>query len=197
VKLLLATTSPGKVREQKEALRDLDLEIVSLEELPPIEPPHESGGTFLENARLKALYYHRALGLPAVAEDAGLEVDAFGGLPGVHSARWLGSETPYEAKNARLLALLLDVPEAQRTGRYVSAVALADEGQIVFEHQAACEGRIAFEPRGERGFGYDPIFYCPPLSKTMAELAPDKKNRVSHRGKSMAALRRFLARANV
>jgi XTP/dITP diphosphohydrolase len=76
-------------------------------------------------------------------------------------------------------------------------VALADEGQIVFEHQAACEGRIAFEPRGERGFGFDPIFYYPPLSKTMAELAPDEKNRVSHRGKSMAALGRFLARANV
>lgn len=197
MKLLLATTSRGKLQEQQAALRDLNLEILSLQELPPIEPPHESGGTFLENARLKALYYHRALRLPAVAEDAGLEVDAFGGLPGVHSARWLGSETPYEAKNARLLALLLDVPEAQRTARYVSAVALADEGKVVFEHQATCEGRIAFEPRGETGFGYDPIFYYPPLSKTMAELASAEKNRVSHRGKSMAALRRFLARTNV
>jgi XTP/dITP diphosphohydrolase len=194
MKLLLATTSRGKLREQKEGLQGLGLEIVSLEELPPIEPPHETGTTFLENARLKALYYHQGLGLATVAEDAGLEVDALGGLPGVHSARWLGSETPYEEKNARLLALLVDVPEADRTARYVSAVALADGGKIAFEHQAACEGRIAFEPRGEGGFGYDPVFYYPPLSKTMAELAPNEKSQVSHRGKAMTALRRFLAR---
>lgn len=197
MKLLLATTSRGKLQEQKTALHGLGLEILSLDELPSIEPPHETGGTFLENARLKALYYHRERGLPTVAEDAGLEVDALGGLPGVHSSRWLGSETPYEVKNARLLALLLDVSEAERTARYVSALALADRGEIVFEHQAACEGRIAFAPRGTGGFGYDPIFYYPPLSKTMAELSVDEKNQVSHRGKAMAALRRFLSRAVV
>jgi XTP/dITP diphosphohydrolase len=196
VKLLLATTSRGKLREQKEALQDLDLEILSLEDLPPIEPPPETGGTFLENARLKALYYNRGLGLPTVAEDAGLEVDALGGLPGVNSARWLGSQASYDAKNARLVALLARVSEAERTARYVSAVALAEEGKIAFEHQAACEGRIAFEPRGAGGFGYDPVFYYPPLSKTMAELGPNEKTRVSHRGKAMAALRRFLARRN-
>jgi len=193
VKLLLATTSPGKLREQKDALQGLDLEIVSLEDFPAVEPPDEAGATFRENARLKALYYHRALGLPSVAEDAGLEVDAVGGLPGVHSARWLGAETPYEAKNARLLELLKDVGEADRTAHYVSAVALADEGEIVFEHEAVCEGRIAFEPRGASGFGYDPIFYYPPLLKTMAELSPGEKNKVSHRGKAFAALRRHLS----
>ncbi len=195
MKLLLATTSPGKLREQTEALQGLDLEIVSLEDFPAIEPPDETGTTFRDNARLKALYYHRALGLPSVAEDAGLEVDAVGGLPGVHSARWLGAETPYEAKNARLLELLKDVGESDRTAHYVSAVALADEGEIVFEHEAACEGRIAFEPRGASGFGYDPIFCYPPLSKTMAELSPGEKNKVSHRGKAFAALRRHLAAA--
>jgi XTP/dITP diphosphohydrolase len=195
VKLLLATTSRGKLLEQREALEGLGLDIVSLPELPTIEPPDETGTTFRENARLKALYYHRATSLPAVAEDAGLEVDALGGIPGVVSARFLGAETPYAVKNARVLELLQDVFEEDRTARYVSAVALADEGEIVFEHEAACEGRIAFEPRGAGGFGYDPIFYYPPLSKTMAELSPEAKNRVSHRGNAMAALRRHLAEA--
>ena len=195
MKLLLATTSRGKFREQKEALEGLGLEIVSLEDFRAVDPPDETGATFRDNARLKALYYHRATGLPAVAEDAGLEVDALGGIPGVNSARWLGAETPYAVKNARLLELLHDVSEADRTARYVSAVALADEGEIVFEHQEACEGRIAFEPRGAGGFGFDPIFYYPPLSKTMAELALEAKNRVSHRGKATAALRRHLGEA--
>jgi len=197
VKLLLATTSRGKLLEQREALEGLGLEIVSLRELPTAEPPDETGGTFLENARLKALYYHRRLGLPTVAEDAGLEVDALGGLPGVQSARWLGNETPYRVKNERLLALLLGVSEAERTARYVSAVALADQSQIVFECEAACEGRIALEPRGAGGFGYDPVFYYPPLGKTMAELAPREKNAVSHRGKAMAALRRHFSGPSV
>lgn len=192
MKLLLATTSRGKLREQKEALKGLGLEIVSLEDLRAVDPPDETGATFRDNACLKALYYHQATGLPAVAEDAGLEVDALGGIPGVESARFLGTETSYAVKNARLLELLHDVSEADRAARYVSAVALADEGEIVFEHEAACEGRIAFEPRGAGGFGYDPIFYYPPLSKTMAELSPDEKNPVSHRGKAMAALRRYL-----
>jgi len=196
VKLLLATTSRGKLREQKEALQGLGLGIVSLEDFRAVDPPDETGATFRENAQRKALYYHRATGLPAVAEDAGLEVDALGGIPGVESARFLGAETSYAVKNARLLELLHDVAEADRTARYVSAVALADEGEIVFEHEAACEGRIALEPRGEGGFGYDPIFYYPPLSKTMAELSPDEKNRVSHRGKAMAALRRHLDEPN-
>jgi XTP/dITP diphosphohydrolase len=193
MKLLLATTSRGKLREQKESLEDLGLEIVSLEDLGAIAPPDETGETFVENARLKALYYHLATGLPAVAEDAGLEVDALEGIPGVASARFLGAETSYAVKNARLIELLRGVSESGRTARYVSAVALADEGKIVFEHEAACEGRIAFEARGSDGFGYDPIFFFPPLSRTMAELSPAEKNRVSHRGKAMAALRRFLS----
>ena len=195
MKLLLATTSWGKLLEQRKALEGLGLAIVSLRELAAIAPPDETGATFRDNARLKALYYHRATGLPAVAEDAGLEVDALGRIPGVESARFLGTETSYAVKNARLLELLQDVSEADRTARYVSAVALADEGEIVFEHEAACEGRIALEPRGAGGFGYDPIFYYPPLSKTMAELSPDEKNLVSHRGKAMAALRRHLVEA--
>jgi XTP/dITP diphosphohydrolase len=194
MKLLLSTTNQGKLLEQEEALRGLDLQIESLEDFPGIQPPEETGATFAENARLKALYYHRATGLPCVAEDAGLEVEALGGMPGVESARWLGVETPYERKNSHLLELLRNVDEPSRTARYVSAVALADFGRIAFEHQATCEGRIAHEPHGTDGFGYDPIFFFPPLRKTMAELTPEDKNRVSHRGRAMAALRDHLTR---
>jgi XTP/dITP diphosphohydrolase len=166
------------------------LELLSLEEFPGILPPEETGSRFLENARLKALYYERATGIPALAEDAGLEIDALEGRPGVQSARFLGEKTPYEEKNERILKLLES--EEKRSARYVSAVALAEKGEIVFEHEAACEGEIAVEPRGRQGFGYDPIFFLPALSKTMAELTPVEKNEVSHRGKAMAALRAFL-----
>ncbi len=193
MELLLATTSRGKLLEQKEALQGLPLDLLSLEDLGAIDPPDETGATFAENARLKALYYHRTTGLPAVAEDAGLEVDALGGIPGVESARFLGAETPFAVKNARILELLKNVSEADRTARFVSAVALAEGNAIVFEHEARCEGRIAWEPRGAGGFGFDPIFFYPPLSKTTAELSPAEKNEVSHRGKAMAALRDFLS----
>lgn len=193
MKLLLATTSRGKLREQKEALAALELEVVSLEEFPEVAAPDETGATFRENARLKALYYHRATGLAAIAEDAGLEVDFLKGAPGVESARWLGEKTPYEVKNARLIELLEGIASPDRSARYVSAVALAERGRVVFEHQATCEGRIAFEARGTGGFGYDPVFHVTQLSRTMAELSPEEKNQVSHRGQAMAALRRHLA----
>ncbi len=193
MKLLLATTSRGKLREQREALAGLELEVVSLEEFPEVAAPNETGATFRENARLKALYYHRATGLPAIAEDAGLEVDFLKGAPGVESARWLGEKTPYEVKNARLLELLEGIAEADRAARYVSAVALAERGRVVFEHEATCEGRIAIAARGAGGFGYDPVFYVTQLLRTMAELSPEEKSQVSHRGKAMAALRRHLA----
>jgi non-canonical purine NTP pyrophosphatase (RdgB/HAM1 family) len=192
VRILLATTSRGKLLEQRDALEGLAVEIVSLADFPAVEAPEETGGTFLENARLKALYYHRALGMPTVAEDAGLEVEALGGLPGIQSARWLGVKTPYPEKNARLLELLENVEEKDRTARYVSAVSFAEDHRVVFEHEATCEGRVAFEALGAGGFGYDPVFYFPPLSKTMAELGPREKIQVSHRGKAMAALRAYL-----
>ena len=192
MKLLLATTSWGKLLEQRKALEGLGLAIVSLRELATIAPPDETGATFRDNARLKALHYHRATGLPAVAEDAGLEVDALGGIPGVESARFLGTETSYAVKNARLLELLQDVSEADRTARYVSAVALADEGEIVFEHEAACEGRIALEPRGAGGFGYDPIFHYPPFGRTLADVPEVVKLGVAHRGKAFRQLAGWL-----
>ena len=193
MKLLLATTSRGKIREQRVSLAGLDLELVTLESWPELSPPVEPGPSFVDNAIVKALYYHRATGLVAVGEDSGLVIDALGGEPGIRSARWLGDDTGYDVKNARVLERLADVAEDGRSARYVSAVALADDDAIAFTAEGVCEGRIAIEPRGEEGFGYDPIFLYLPLGATMAELSAEQKNRVSHRGLAMAKLRAFLA----
>ncbi len=129
--------------------------------------------------------------MPTLGEDAGLVVDALGGLPGVQSARWLGVQTSFAEKSARLLELLEGVEAEKRTARFMCAIAVAQGERLVFEHEAACEGRVAFELRGSGGFGYDPIFYYPPLGKTTAELTPLEKLRVSHRGKAMAALKLY------
>ena len=193
MKLLLATTSRGKIREQRASLAGLDIELVTLESWPGLGPPVEPGPSFVDNAIVKALYYHRATGLVAVGEDSGLVIDALGGEPGIRSARWLGDETPYDIKNANVLEKLRDVAEDERSARYVSAVALADDDEIAFTAEGVCEGRIAFESRGDAGFGYDPIFFYPPFEATMAELSAEQKNRVSHRGQAMAKLRAFLA----
>lgn len=193
MKLLLATTSAGKLREQRAALESLGVDIVTLDVWPELAPPAEPGPTFRDNARIKARHYHLATGLAALGEDSGLEVDALGGEPGVRSARWLGPETSYETKNAHLLERLEGIPLEKRTARYVSALALVEDGRVVFEAEAACEGRIAKAPAGTGGFGFDPIFFFPPFGKTLAEVSPEEKNRVSHRGKAMAALARYLA----
>ena len=199
MKLLLATTSRGKIREQRASLVEpvglvgLDIELVTLESWPRLEPPVEPGPSFLDNAIVKALHYHRATGLVAVGEDSGLAIDALGGEPGIRSARWLGDDTPYDIKNARVLEKLTDVVEDDRSARYVSAVALADDDEIAFTAEGICEGRIATEPSGDGGFGYDPIFFYPPFGVTMAELSAEQKNRISHRGQAMAKLRAFLA----
>ena len=162
MKLLLATTSQGKIREQRKSLENVGLEIkiviVTLSELPVLVSPEELEPTFRDNAVAKALYYHQATGLATLGEDSGLVVDFLGGEPGVHSARWLGHDTPYDVKNARVLELLSEVPEAERTARYVSAVALVENQSVVFVSEATCEGRIATEPSGDGGFGYDPSF---------------------------------------
>ena len=199
MKLLLATTSRGKIREQRASLvkpaepDELDIELVTLESWPGLEPPVEPGPSFLDNAIVKALYYHRATGLVAVGEDSGLVIDSLDGEPGIYSARWLGNDTPYDIKNARVLEKLADVVEDDRSARYVSAVALADDDEIAFTAEGICEGRIATEPSGDGGFGYDPIFFYPPFGATMAELSAEQKNRISHRGQAMAKLRAFLA----
>jgi XTP/dITP diphosphohydrolase len=194
LKILLATRSQGKIREQEELMAGSGIEVVGLDPWPDLAAPEEPGPTFLDNAVVKALYYQKATGIPSVGEDSGLEVDALGGEPGVYSARWMGEDTPYEVKTARLLEKLRGLSPENRAARYVCAVALADRGKIIFQVVETVEGRIAEAPRGQGGFGYDPVFFYPPYGKTMAEATPEEKNRVSHRGKAMLRLRDFLDR---
>ncbi|HEY0875121.1 MAG TPA: RdgB/HAM1 family non-canonical purine NTP pyrophosphatase [Vicinamibacterales bacterium] len=190
MKLLVATTNPGKLREIAGMLEGLPIELISLAQLPPIDEPDETGATFAENARLKALYYHRATKLPSIADDSGLEIEALDGAPGIHSARWEG--TDYAVKFQKIYELL-DAKRARRSpARFVCHVALADDDRIVFEAEGVIEGRIADQPAGDKGFGYDPIFYYPPLERTTAELDRDLKATVSHRGKAFSQLRTYL-----
>jgi XTP/dITP diphosphohydrolase len=178
------------MREIAGILEGLPITVVSLAEIATIPEPEETGATFAENARLKALYYHHATGLPSVADDSGLEIDALDGAPGVHSARWEG--TDYSVKFRKIYERLAARSALGSAARFVCRLALADDGRIVFESEGVIEGRIADEPRGDKGFGYDPIFFYPPLGVTTAELDRDLKATVSHRGKAFAALRHHL-----
>ena len=195
--LLLATGNSGKVREMRAALAEAGLPLLGLEELPgpaPVEP-EETGEGFLANAGIKALHYHAATGLASLGEDSGLEVDVLDGGPGVRSSRWLGRDTPYTEKNRHLLELLDANPARGRGARYRSAVAIAVGGRIVFRSTGTVEGTIATAPRGSGGFGYDPVFFVPGYGKTMAELTLEDKERISHRGRALRPVRRFLRAA--
>jgi XTP/dITP diphosphohydrolase len=189
--LLVATTNRGKLREITSLLAGIDYDIVTLDAWPEVKAPAETGATFADNAREKALYYAAATGLLTAAEDSGLEIDALGGAPGVASARFGGAETTYPDKFALVYEELRDNGASTSTARFVCALALARPGAIVFETRGAIEGRIAPQPRGEGGFGYDPIFFYPPFGLTLAEAA-DRKSAVSHRGHAFRALRAYL-----
>jgi len=175
-------------------LAALPIELVSLDGWPSIAAPDETGASFDENARDKALYYAAATGEIVVAEDSGLEIDALDGAPGVHSARYGGAALSYPEKFAIIYAALAERQALESPARFVCAVALAHEGEILFEARGTVEGRIAPEPRGRGGFGYDPIFFYPPYNRTLAEVTKQEKAAVSHRGKAFRALREFLAR---
>ncbi len=191
MKLLVATTNSGKLREIAGILEPAPVELVSLNDVGDIPEPEETGVTFAENARLKALYYHQTTGLPSVADDSGIEIEALDGLPGVQSARWEGSD--YAAKFRKIYELLDKKSARGSKARFVCRLALADRGDVIFEAEGVIEGVIADTPRGGKGFGYDPIFFYPPLGRTTAELDRDLKATVSHRGKAFAALARYLA----
>jgi XTP/dITP diphosphohydrolase len=190
--LLVATTNPDKLTEIRLVLDGLDIGIASLESHPVIAPPEETGATFAENARAKALYYAAATGLPTVAEDSGLEIDALDGAPGVLSARFGGGSSTYPEKFALIYRMLADRRATASPARFVCALALARDGRIVFETRGSVEGRIASAPRGEGGFGYDPIFFYPPFGCTLAEVPRAQKAAVSHRGQAFRALREYL-----
>ena len=191
-RLVVATANPGKLREFRSLLAGLRFELISLAELG-LESPAETGSSFLENAALKARHAATLSGFAAVADDSGIEVDALGGAPGIHSARYAGADASASANNAKLMSALKGVPLAARRARYRCALVLieaADTAPTVAE--AAWEGFVLDAPRGLGGFGYDPYFWLPELEKTAAELSSEEKNRLSHRGKALRALREAL-----
>ena len=192
VKLLIATHNPGKVREYQEILAGLPLELT----YPAQEGLHievaETGESFAENARLKAAAYARASGLLTLADDSGLEVDALGGEPGIHSARYAGRGASDEERYQLLLEKLQGVPWEERIARFRCVIAVATPDGQVHTAEGTCEGIIAFEPRGEHGFGYDPVFYFPEYGMTMAELPPEAKNKISHRARAAQKAREIL-----
>lgn len=189
--LLLATTNRGKLTEIVDLLDGMPFALRTLADWPDLAAPEETGTTFAENARQKALYYARRTGLATVAEDSGLEIDALGGAPGVLSARFGGETSSYPEKFALIEDGLRRVGATDRTARFVCALALVDGDRVRFEARGTVEGLIVSEPRGAGGFGYDPIFFYPPFGCTLAE-AGERKSSVSHRGEAFRQLRTFL-----
>lgn len=190
--LILATRNAHKLKEWRALLADVPVEVRSLADYPQVPEVPETGTTFEENALLKARAVAKATGKLTLADDSGLVVDALGGAPGIFSSRFAGPGGSDRDRIARVLDLMKGVPEAQRTARFVAAVAIATPEGQTHTVVATCEGRIALAPRGEYGFGYDPIFLLPERGMTMAELPPDEKNRISHRARALAQARAVL-----
>jgi XTP/dITP diphosphohydrolase len=195
-RLLVATTNPGKLREIRSLLAGVPVELLTLLELDPIEEPEETGETFEDNARLKALYYADRSGITTVAEDSGLVIDGMDGEPGVRSARFLGPDATYPDRFAEIFRRLGGPPAKTRAARFVCALAVADHGRIIYETRGTVEGEIAQEARGTHGFGYDPIFYYPPYHSTLADVSEHDKLAVAHRGQAFRALASWLQRAS-
>jgi len=210
MRLLVATTNSGKIREIRALLEGAPIQLITLDAWPRLEAPEETGRTFQENSRQKALYYAVATGETTVAEDSGLEIVALGGLPGVESARYGGPRTPYPEKFELIEAALHTASghrvgsatdhatraEADRSARFVCALTLARGRDILFETRGVIEGRIVMPPRGTGGFGYDPIFFYPPYGRTLAEVTAEQKAAASHRGQAFRALKSFLLRTD-
>lgn len=198
IRLLIATSNPHKLREIRAVLAEAPVELLGLAELPPVAEPDETGATFEENARLKARYYseHAAATASApllvAAEDSGLVIDALDGEPGVRSARFLREEASYADRFEEIHRRLRARPTRPRTARFVCALAVMRGPDLVFETQGTVEGEISETPRGDAGFGYDPIFLYPPYGRTLAEVTDEEKRRVAHRGHAFRALAAWL-----
>jgi XTP/dITP diphosphohydrolase len=193
----MASRNPGKIRELRQILADLDLNLVGLDDFPELPEIPETGATFAENAAAKAREVARLTKLPALADDSGLEVAALAGRPGVFSARYAQDRTapvlPTDADNwGKLLQEMRDLPWEERQARFVCAIVLALPDGRLFEARGECAGRIASSPQGTQGFGYDPVFWVEEYGATMAQLGPEVKNRISHRARALTALREIL-----
>ena len=187
-RLIVASTNAGKAGEIQTILAPLSSWLVETigADLPDLE---ETGSTFVENAEQKAEFYSRLTNELTVADDSGLVVDALDGRPGIYSARYAPTD---EERNIRLLRELRNTPESERTAAFVCALALARSGDVIWSVEERVQGRIALEPAGDRGFGYDPIFWTPEFGRTMGELEPEVKNRISHRGRALERLKEWL-----
>lgn len=190
--ILAATTNRGKLREIAQVLQDLPFKLLSLDDLAIKQQAPEDGLTFLDNARQKALFYSRSTSLLTLAEDSGLEVEALDGAPGVYSARFAGPRADDRLNLEKVLAMMQGAPQEKRGARFICCLVLCRKQKILAEITGMVTGRISLEPRGRNGFGYDPIFFYPPLDRTFAQLTPREKNSVSHRGQALRKLRDFL-----
>ena len=195
--IIFATGNQGKLVEIREILRPLSVTVLSMSDAGISCDINENGTTFAENAMIKAGTIAKALpdryrDAIVMADDSGLEVDAMDKLPGVYSARWMGRDTSYRIKNAKIIENLKDVPVEKRTARFVCAIAAVLPDGRTLETQGVIEGKIGYEERGTNGFGYDPIFMLPDMSCSTAELSPEEKNKISHRGKALRNMERLL-----
>ncbi len=188
-KVIFATGNEGKMKEIREILGDLDIELLSLKDAGIKADIVEDGKTFEENAEIKAKAICQLTGEIVLADDSGLEIDYLNKEPGIYSARYMGEDTSYRIKNASLIERLEGVPDEQRTARFVCAIAAAFPDGTMKTVRAAMEGRIGYEEKGENGFGYDPIFYLPEYDCTSAELSMEEKNKISHRGKALRLIK--------
>lgn len=187
--LILATRNKGKIEEMKTMLSEYGIEVKGVSDYPECPEVEEDGDTFQQNAIKKAETIANILGIPALADDSGLEVDPLEGRPGVYSARFAGPNATDGDNIRKLIESLKDVPAGDRSARFRCVLALAVPGKNTWTSEGTCEGHIVLEPKGTEGFGYDPVFYLPEKGKTMAQLTKDEKNQISHRGK---AVRQFL-----
>lgn len=184
MKVVMATTNQNKVREIREMLEGTDIEVSSLADLGIDADIEENGSTFAENALIKAMAIAKLAEGIVLADDSGLVIDALGGEPGIHSARFMG-DAPYEEKCAEILRQMRDIPDEKRSARFVCAMAMVYPGGSTKTFEGKFEGFIGHEYKGTNGFGYDPIFFVPEFGKTSAEMLPEEKNAVSHRGKAL------------
>ncbi|HEX3029912.1 MAG TPA: XTP/dITP diphosphatase [Clostridia bacterium] len=184
-KLIVATRNKGKLKEIKEIMRDFPFEVISMEAVGLNDDIEENGSTFEENAMIKAREVSRLTGEMVMADDSGLEVDYLNGAPGIYSARFAGPGASDKDKNMKLLGLLEGVPFEKRRARFVCAIAVFFPDGRSFVVRGTCEGIIGYEEKGENGFGYDPLFFVPEFNMTSAEMEPDEKHKISHRGKAL------------
>lgn len=191
-KIIFATGNQGKMREIRQIMTDMDVEVVSMKEAGIFTDIEENGTTFEENALIKARAIAGKANAIVLADDSGLEIDFLDKAPGVLSARYLGEDTPYEVKNAHILELLKDVQQNERSARFVCSIAAVFPDGREFTTYATIEGEIALKSAGENGFGYDPIFFVPEFGKTTAELTAEEKNKISHRGKALTMMKEIL-----